>query len=75
MAEQMLDGTEARLGVDYLENKAELDALAEQYSNMISPRNDLFPMGIRKGMKSHPATPVWIVFCAYEEILNIIVLC
>ncbi len=30
MVEKMLDGAEVRLGVDYLEHKAELDALAEQ---------------------------------------------
>ncbi len=30
MVENMLDGIEVRLGVDYLENKAELDALAEK---------------------------------------------
>ena len=30
MVENMLDGTEVRLGVDYLANKAELDALAER---------------------------------------------
>ena len=29
LVERMLDGIEVRLGVDYLENKAELDALAE----------------------------------------------
>ena len=30
MVEHMLDGIEVRLGVDYLEHKAELDALAEK---------------------------------------------
>lgn len=30
MVERMLEGTEVRLGVDYLEDKAQLDALAEQ---------------------------------------------
>ncbi len=30
MVENMLDGIEVRLGVDYLENKSELDALAEK---------------------------------------------
>lgn len=30
MVERMLEGIEVRLGVDYLENKAELDALAEK---------------------------------------------
>ena len=30
MVEHMLDGTEVRLGVDYLEHKAELEALAEK---------------------------------------------
>ena len=30
MMERMLEGTEVRLGVDYLEDKAQLDALAEQ---------------------------------------------
>ncbi len=30
MVENMLDGIEVRLGVDYLENKAELDALADK---------------------------------------------
>ena len=30
MVENMLDGIEVRLGVDYLENKAELDKLAEK---------------------------------------------
>ena len=30
MVEKMLEGAEVRLGVDYLEHKAELDALAEQ---------------------------------------------
>ena len=30
MVEHMLDGIEVRLGVDYLEHKSELDALAEK---------------------------------------------
>ncbi len=30
MVEKMLDGTEVRLGVDYLENKAELDSVSEK---------------------------------------------
>ena len=30
MVERMLEGTEVRLGVDYLKDKAQLDALAEQ---------------------------------------------
>lgn len=47
IAEKMLEGTEVRLGVDYLENKEELDSLAEKivYTGMIDRYYD-YKLGV-----------------------------